>query len=217
MTKLTNRAADALTGGEKTRIIWDDDLSGFGLRITPAGVRSFVVRYRNAAGRDRTHTIGRYGVHTVDQARAAARKLKVEIAEGGDPVGERGHMRKGATVNDLLARYLSEHAERRYAKTTLSATKDFVERLIRPALGSLRVADVRRADLASLHSALHKTPRQANIVLAIASKLFLGRDLEPPPGRLESMPRNSALSRGGGRAPSIRGRSAPARRDDARG
>ena len=170
--KITKRVADALTASERTRILWDDELPGFGLRVTPGGVRSFVLRYRNAAGRDRTHTIGRYGVHTVDQARAAARKLKVEIAGGGDPVAERGQMRNGSTVNDLLARFMIEHVERRYAETTRAMARDLVERLIRPALGSLRVEDVRRADLANLHSALHKTPRQANNVLAIASKMF---------------------------------------------
>jgi integrase len=183
--KITKRTADAMGSDGKIRIAWDDEVKGFGLRITPAGVRSFVLRYRNAAGRDRTHTIGRYGIQTVDQARAAARRLKVEIAGGADPIAEREHMRAGATVNELLDRFLAEHAERRYSRTTLHLTRDFVR----------RIADVQRADLAKLHSSLHQTPAQANHVLAIASKAFslaevwgLRADGSNPCRRLERYP-----------------------------
>ncbi|MEE8276857.1 MAG: Arm DNA-binding domain-containing protein, partial [Alphaproteobacteria bacterium] len=46
-------------------IVYDGDhkgaVSGFGIRITAAGARSFVLNYRNVEGRERRYTIGLYG------------------------------------------------------------------------------------------------------------------------------------------------------------
>ena len=63
MPKLTKRCIDALLQRpEREALIWDDDLAGFGLRVKPSGVKSFLVQYRNLSGRSRRLTIGRYGV-----------------------------------------------------------------------------------------------------------------------------------------------------------
>ena len=49
------------------RIIYDADkgkqkgVAGFGVRITAGGAKAFVITYRNADGRSRRFTIGRYG------------------------------------------------------------------------------------------------------------------------------------------------------------
>src|SRR5215210_7023266 len=70
--KLSKRAIDALPcPADRDMIWWDDDLKGFGLKITPAGRRTFLVQYRPAADRrnPRKYTIGEYGSVTPYQAR----------------------------------------------------------------------------------------------------------------------------------------------------
>ncbi|MGH7111387.1 MAG: tyrosine-type recombinase/integrase, partial [Stellaceae bacterium] len=47
-----------------------------------------------------------------------------------------------------------------------------VERVILPALGQHAVAAVTRDDIAGLHRRLSRTPRQANLCLAVLSKMF---------------------------------------------
>jgi len=57
-----------LTPGETDRWAWDDALPGFGLRVTPGGVRTYVVQYR-VAGRTRRLALGRHGRLTPERLR----------------------------------------------------------------------------------------------------------------------------------------------------
>jgi hypothetical protein len=50
------------------RITWDGEVPGFGVRVTSAGVISFVLEYR-IHGRKRRYTIGRYPELTATAAR----------------------------------------------------------------------------------------------------------------------------------------------------
>ncbi len=40
MPKITKRAVDALKPAERERVVWDDDVKGFGVRVHPAAARS---------------------------------------------------------------------------------------------------------------------------------------------------------------------------------
>src|SRR5687768_2182374 len=90
--KLSKRAIDALpcSTGRDT-IWWDDDLKGFGLKITPAGRRTFLVQYRPTGDRrnPRKYTIGEYGSVTPYQARVEAQRVLAERAAGRDPQTEK--------------------------------------------------------------------------------------------------------------------------------
>ena len=41
MAKLSKRLIDSITSPEKDVMVWDDSLSGFGIRAKPSGVKSF--------------------------------------------------------------------------------------------------------------------------------------------------------------------------------
>ena len=71
------------------RVTYDTAVKGFGLRVTIAGAKSFVLTYRRKSdGKQRRLTIGTFPTWTTTQAREEAKRLKREIDGGGDPVGE---------------------------------------------------------------------------------------------------------------------------------
>jgi hypothetical protein len=96
----------------RRRIIWDDELPGYGLRIEPSGIKVFILLYRPGSGRRKAPRrfvkIVRYGVITPDEARAAAKRLLGEVARGNDPASERAANRNEMTVADLLWLYEAE-------------------------------------------------------------------------------------------------------------
>ena len=100
------------------KITYDAEVKGFGIRATAAGARSFILRYRRRNdGEDRTFTIGSFPEWSVPAARNKAQRLKRQVDDGGDPVGEMAADRQSPTVNDLCDRFIKEHLPRNGAST----------------------------------------------------------------------------------------------------
>jgi integrase len=171
--KITKRSIEAITPAEHPVLRYDEKLAGFGVRVMPSGRRFYFARYRNKHGRSRWFTIGEHGKVTADAARTKAQRILQTVAiDGGDPSGEREAFRAAPTVNNLLDRYIREHLEQRCRPRTIESFKGIVDRDLRPELGHLKVAAVTRQDMHKLHAAKADTPRQANIVLSVCSKVF---------------------------------------------
>jgi integrase len=117
-------------------------------------------------------TLGVHGVLTVDKARADAKAILHAVAQGNDPADARRAFRSAPDVDDLLDRYVADHVRKRNKPSVRAELERVVDRYIRPALGSLKVAAVTQGDIEKLHRSLAGTPRQANVVRAICSKVF---------------------------------------------
>lgn len=177
MPKLTKRIVDELQVADKAELVWDTDLRGFGVRVSPSGAKAYVLQYRTTAGRSRRMTIGRHGVLTVDEARTRARKHLASVSDGGDPMGDRSALRASPTVNDLLSRHIDEYARIHNSERTLQSTQRLFDQFARPALGALKAEGVTRQDVSKLHVSMKETPRQANLLLANLSKAFANAEL----------------------------------------
>lgn len=85
VAKLTKTFVDRVQSPVSGYVIhWDDRVSGYGLRVTASGVRSFVAQGR-VVGKPVIVTIGRYGLFTEDQARGRAQKVLQQMRDGIDP------------------------------------------------------------------------------------------------------------------------------------
>lgn len=109
IVKLNKSCVDSIlphTGTGNQTIYRDSSLIGFGLRVTLAGAKSFVVEAR-LNGKLKRFTLGSYGRLTVEQARKEAQLLLSDIARGIDPIAERqGKQAKGTTLQDAFEDYL---------------------------------------------------------------------------------------------------------------
>lgn len=171
-TRLTDKGVRGLpTPSTGNRLTYDTDVRGFGVRVTAAGARAFVVNYRFAS-RERRYTIGSFPDWCTTAARDEARALKRRIDRGEDPLAEREAARVGQTVNDLADRFETEHLSKRRASTQADY-KSIMRLYVRPELGRQKVANVRHSEIESLHARIAKSaPYRANRTVAVLSKMF---------------------------------------------
>ena len=172
--KLTDKVVKALpTPAKGNRITYDADVKGFGVRVTAAGGRAFVLNYRRKGdGLERRWTIGGFPDWTTGAARDEAKRLKRVIDAGGDPVGEHRDARGAPTVNDLCERFVDEY----FPRLRASSAGDYETAIrlhIRPALGRHKVSALKHDDIAALHRKISATAgHQANRVVAVLSRML---------------------------------------------
>jgi hypothetical protein len=190
-TRLTKRAVEAIPIGNKDVVAWDTELRGFGVKVTPAGRRSYFLYYRSRSGQQRRPTIGLHGALTTEQARQIARQWIAEVTLGTDVSADRRAERKAATVADLCILYLRSYAELHKKPRSVATDRANIENHVLPLIGKMRLKDVRRADIEHVLLAIRegKTARVrsarprgrrvirggkgiANRVVALVSKMF---------------------------------------------
>ncbi len=172
--KITERMLKNLaTPAGKYRIWYDDEITGFGVRVTQSGTKSFIVAY-TGGGRERRYTIGKHPAWSVAAARAEAKRLRLQIDTGGDPMGDRHAKRGEQTVADLCDRYLADYAPQKNRPATIAKNRDYIDRLIKPRIGKLKAPVVSYSDIDGLHRqiTIENGPYIANRVAALCSKLF---------------------------------------------
>lgn len=171
MNKITKRMLDAAEVGEKESFLWDGELKGFGVRFSTEGRKTFILQYRQG-GRTRRMKLGTFGNLTVDEARDIAKKALGRIADGDDPSAERQQERRAPNLASLCDRFLDEYVAYRCKPSTQGEYRRCCEIFIKPDLGNMRVQDVTRPDISTLHHKLRDKPYQANRVLGVLSKMF---------------------------------------------
>lgn len=148
--KITKTTVEAIAPTECDQIFWDAALKGFGLKVTPAGSRVYLVQYRTGGGRSgvsKRVTIGKHGSPwTPDMARNEAKTILARVTQGSDPAKAKRLDRQMLTVSELCDKYLKDGTGTKKA-STLSTDKGRIERHIKPLIGKLKLTDVTQADI----------------------------------------------------------------------
>lgn len=187
---LTERVVrDAKPEDGKTRIIWDNrvkGLSGFGLRVTATGVKSYILNYR-INGHERRATIGRASEFSLKEAREIAATWLADVKTGeADPLEVKREAKEAPTVNDGLDYFFNDFAPARIKEGLLkeSTFRDYKQqanKYLRPSpFGRLRISDVQRSDVEKTLPSLTIDPKTGktknaiirNRVLSLTSSLF---------------------------------------------
>jgi integrase len=172
--RITKRTVDAALPQAIDGYLWDDELSGFGLKITPAGAKTYLIQYRlgGRKGRTRRVTIGRHGVLTADQARIRAKILLGEVATGRDPADARDKAKGSSTFATAVESFLDQHVDAKLKASTSEEYHRLVRLYLPKNLRSRPLAEIKRADIVPLHLSLRHKPFQANRLMAMLSKFF---------------------------------------------
>ena len=171
---ITKRAVDGARPASTDTYLWDDELSGFGLKVTPTGRKVYLVQYRlgGRKGRTRRVTIGQHGELTPTAARIEAKRLLGEIALGRDPASDRDKAKADKTLAAVLDQFMTEHVKSKRKASTAREYQRIAKLYVVPRLGRRPISDIKRQDIAKLHHELASKPYQANRTLALLSKFF---------------------------------------------
>ena len=172
--RISKRAVDALKcpSGKDREILWDDDLAGFGVAAFPSGKKTYILQVRQN-GRSRRSQIGKHGRLTPDEARSEAKKLLGQFEAGADPVEAKKAARGVPTLREVSEAFLAQHSGSKRKVRTHSEYVRLLNKRVLPALGSKRISEISRSDIAKLHSAVSKdAPISANRVVALVSSIW---------------------------------------------
>lgn len=172
---LTAKLVEDEQPGPKTRIIWDSRVKGLGLRITPAGVKSFILDYRRTDGRRRRATLDRAGKVPLAKIRKMAEDWKHQIRNETDPMEQRQEKKEAPTLEQAATRFFDEYAPERMrlgrmSKKTVREYRILWRCHISPKLGNLKVAEIERRHIERAVAKL--PPGSRNCVLTLLSRLF---------------------------------------------
>lgn len=123
MSKLTQSFVKSIAAspGESQTFYMDDELTGFGLRVSPTK-KVFYLQMR--VGRKvLKRKLGEYGPMTVDQARKNALQMKAQLLDGRDPYEERRRGASDATLDELFDEYTNEVEHRANTKKSIESAK----------------------------------------------------------------------------------------------
>ena len=184
--KLTDVRVQSLKPKATRYEVWDPAAPGFGVRVTPKGIKSFVYLYR-FEGLARRMTIGRYPQLSLSNARLRYAAAKAALEDKGvDPgktlVEGRAASRLAPTVIQLADEYIEKWAlprKRSWKEDRRLLTHDVI-----PVLGRKKAASVTRRDIRLLLDDIVErgAPITANRVLAVTRKMFrfaVSRDIVP--------------------------------------
>ncbi len=187
MGKITKRFVDGLAPKGKPYSEYCSELKGFGVRVMPTGIKTWILDYRpHPGGRGtpkRRLTLGRANVITADQARELARANLEMVRLGKDPAKDRSEARAVPLFKDFAEKYLTEHAAKKLKPSTQVTYASLIRSRLIPAFGSERLNTIRRRDVRQLHKEISANhPTTANRAIEVLKSIFnFAHDLEIVP------------------------------------
>jgi integrase len=171
--KLTARTVEPIRPPASGRLeLFDEDLPGFCIRVTPHGRRSACVFYR-VGPRLRRATLGRLPPLTMADARQLAREALRDAALGHDPASGKREAREALTVTGLVKDYIDSGEGRRSPATNGDYRRTLKAVVQGSPIGQQPAQQLARGELrAFLEGIARRTPIRANRVLALVRAAF---------------------------------------------
>jgi integrase len=193
---ITKRTVDTVKATNRDYFLWDDEVPGFGLKVTPAGGRIYVFQYRMPSpGKARAMptrrlTLGKHGELTPDQARREAKRLAAQVTQGTDPrqssidaVAARAEVQRQAeeksrvetelAFENVAGRWLDEYEVGRRPRSYGQA-KLVINKHLMPKLAGKPLPSVTRADLQAILDSIPARQQASRRTVYAYASIFFG-------------------------------------------
>jgi integrase len=147
--KINKRSVDALRPRAKEYLLWDSELRGFGVKVTPEGRKVYLIQYR-MGGRGfptRRFTLGTHGHLTPDAARTAAENRLHDVRHGVDPMAEK-KAAKSDTVDQLIKDFVKSRKVK--GQRSIDETERLLNREVLSKWKGRPVGSITRGDVNNL-------------------------------------------------------------------
>ena len=169
--KFTNANIKNLPAPTKRTFVYDTIEVGLSLQITPNGAKSFY--YRGVVlGKQIRVKLGEPSYMSVDDARQAARKAKINMKEGINPIEERKKITGESSLEQLYTRFMDEK-EQHIRPITMGYYKDLWKRYL-STLANKKISQITPDELKILHKrlTLNNGKRCANQTIVLLRTIY---------------------------------------------
>src|SRR5262245_8263083 len=149
-----------LDRGVADKIVFDEDIPGFGIRLRASGARAWIYQYK-IGGRTRRLVLGQVSAIKLAKARDTAADLHAKVRLGGDPAAEKRERVQRAldTFGTLVERFLEQYRPR-------PRTRREAERYLRRYAAPLHPVPVTTLSLRDISDLLSKIDKERGSVTA---------------------------------------------------
>lgn len=169
--KFTKRTLEAIPTTDKRQHFFDDDFTGFALRVSEVGKKSFYYTYRIGKGRGSDKKwimLGAFPAMTVEQARQKCKEMAAAVLQGVDPSQEIREEKTAILISDALDLFIEEYVAK-LKSGTVSYYNTIINAHLKPKFGRTRARDLRYPEIARFHTSMKDRPYAANRSVNILS------------------------------------------------
>lgn len=176
--KLTKSKVEALPPDPARQyLVWDSELKGYGVRVSPGGAKAFFVQGRiRGTQKEVKISIGRLGpTLTAEQAREEAKDALESMRKGNDPRLKKSADEQATTFGEMMTAYVEmlQNAGKASARNVRNEVKKNIE-LAFPKLWKKPAGEINIDDCVKIIAKLNDegSPRQADKVRSYIKTAF---------------------------------------------
>lgn len=173
---INKTSVDGTHPGETDKMLWDDKIKGFGLKVTPSGAKTYLFQYRigGRGAKTRRFTIGKHGALTAEKARREADRLHILVRQGIDPQAEKQDRQRKAidlAFSDYADRFVDDCLKLRWKRSHKDG-ESLLRLYAKPVLGNKALPDITRADIRAVLAPARRKVATCRNLFAVLRRLF---------------------------------------------
>lgn len=153
--------------------VFDKKTPGFAVRVSPKGVKTFVLLYR-FSGRQQRLTLGRFPILSLKEARRLANDALNKAAHGLDPQKAKRLAQARTDLSSIIDSFATIYCAEHNRASTAQETLRLLRSRFVPLWGTRDVTSIAKEDVTRVLDRIlaNGTPSAANHALAALRKLF---------------------------------------------